>query len=66
MKKFTSAATINSNIDDFLDDQVYDFESSEPLTEPSRTQQPPAALTTTLRRSQRTIRTPVRYAEEFS
>ena len=66
LKKITSAATINTHIDNFLDDQVYDFKSSEALTEPYRTQQPPAALTKTLRHSQRTVRTPVRYAEEFS
>ena len=57
---------INTNIDDFLDDNNCD--TSEPVVEvPTACEtQPPAASPTTVRRSQRTVKAPVRYADQFS
>ena len=67
-KDLTSPVNNNTTVDDFLDDQEYDCDASEPVVESPRAYepQPPAALATTLRCSQRTIKTPVWYADQFS
>ena len=69
MRKLASPVNTDTSVDDFLDDQEYECDTSEPVVESPRAYelQPPAALATepTLRRSQRTIKTPVRYADQF-
>ena len=61
LRNLARPVNINAYDDDFLDD--YNPDTSEPVVEPQETQ-PPAALPT-LRCSQRTVKTPVRYANEL-
>ena len=63
LRRLTPPANIDTSID--IDYQEYDGDTSETLAEPPRAQ-PPTALNTALQRSQRTIRAPVQYADEFS
>ena len=65
MRSLTPPANIDTSIDDFLDDQEYDGDTSKSLAEPPRAQ-PPTVLNTALQCSQRTIGIPVRYADKFS
>ena len=69
LKTLASPVNTDTSVDDFLDDQEYECDTSEPVVESPRAYelQPPAALATepTLRRSQRTVKTPVRYADQF-
>ena len=54
---------VNTSTDEFLDDQAYDSDTNEPVEESPGTNSVVSAPA--LRRSQRTIRAPVRYADQF-
>ena len=69
LRKLASPVNTDTSVDDFLYDQEYECDTSEPVVESPRAYelQPPAALATEpkLRRPQRTIKTSVRYADQF-
>ena len=67
LRNLTNPVKNDTSVDDFLDDQEFDCDISEPIEPPRDYQtQSPAAPLTTLRRSQRNIRPPTRYADQFA
>ena len=59
---------IKTNVDEFLDDQSYDSDTNEPIEESSDAHESisPVVSAPAMRHSQRTIRAPVHYADQFS
>ena len=64
LRKVMGKTEVNTSTDEFLDDQAYDSDTNEPVEESCGTNSVVSAPA--LRRSQRTIRAPVRYADQFS
>ena len=67
LRKVTGGTDIK-NADKFIDDQSYDSDTNETIEGNSDVHEStfPVAPTPALRRSQRTIRAPTRYADQFS
>ena len=69
LRKVTGGSTdIKTNVDEFLDDQSYDSDTNEPVEENSNAREStsPVVSAPAVRRSQRTIRAPIRYADQLS
>ena len=68
LRKMTGGTGDNQSVEDFLDDESYDDNSNEPIRDNSdnRESAPLVTPVPTIRHSQRTIRVPVRYADEYS
>ena len=68
LRKMTGGTGDNKSVEDFLDDESYDDDSNEPIRDNSdnRESAPLVTPVPTIRCSQRTIRVPVRYADEYS
>ena len=67
LRKVTGGTDIKTDADNFLDDQKYDSDTNETIEENSDTHESiaPVVPAPALRRSQRTIRAPIRYADQF-
>lgn len=68
LRKVTGGADIKTNADEFLDDQSYDSDTNETIEESSDARESisPVVSALALRRSQRTIKAPSRYTDQFS
>ena len=68
LQKVTGGTGDNQSVKDFLDGESYDDNSNEQIRDNSdnRESAPLVTPVPTIRLSQRTIRAPVRYADEYS
>ena len=68
LRKLAPTVHNDTSVDDFLDDQEFDYDTSEPINKPARAHEPqPSILPATIpRRSQRSTKPPVRYTDKFS
>ena len=67
LRKVTGGTDSNTSVCNFLDDELYDASSNELIRDNSDSCEsvPPVSSVPTMRRSQRTIRAPVRYADQY-
>jgi len=68
LRKVAGGTNIVTNVDDFLDDEPHVANSTETTTDNSDDSEPvpPIIAAPAMRRSQRSVRAPVRYADEYS
>ena len=68
LRKLASPVHSDTSVDDFLDDQEFDYDTSKPINEFPRAHEPqPSIIPATIpRHSQRSTKAPVRYADQFS
>ena len=67
LRKVTGGTDTKTSTDEFLDDQLYDSDTNETIEEHSNARESisPVVSAPTLRRSQRTIRVPSHYTDQF-